>query len=118
MSWEVVTINGETHRVAVARDRKGVWIGWPGRAAMFSAESRVAAAQHQQDAVRAPMTGRVVKILAELGSPAQEGDVLVILEAMKMEYRLTAPHTGTVEEVLCAEGELVDLGAVLVRLAE
>ena len=118
MSWEVISINGQKHRVAVARDRQGVWIGWPGRAALFSAESRVAAAQHQQDAVRAPMTGRVVKILAEQGNTAAEGDVLVILEAMKMEYRLTAPHTGTVEEVMCAEGELVDLGAVLVRLAE
>lgn len=118
MSWEVISIDGQEHRVAVARDRQGVWIGWPGRAALFAAESRVAAAQHQQDAVRAPMTGRVIKILAELGSPAEEGDVLVILEAMKMEYRLTAPYTGMVEEVLCAEGDLVDLGAVLVRLAE
>ncbi len=118
MSWEVISIDGQKHRVAVARDRQGVWIGWPGRAALFSSESRVAAAAHQQDAVRAPMTGRVIKILAELGNPAEEGDVLVILEAMKMEYRLTAPHTGLVEEVLCAEGDLVDLGAVLVRLAE
>jgi biotin carboxyl carrier protein len=118
MSWETISMNGREYRVAVARNRNGVWIGWPGGAAWFPKESRVSSALELQDAVRAPMTGRVLKILAEPGQSASEGDVLVILEAMKMEYRLSAPHAGTVEEILCQEGELVDLGAVLVRLVE
>lgn len=118
MSWETISMNGQDHRVAVARDQRGIWIGWPGGSAWFSKESRVSSALKQQDAVRAPMTGRVIKILAEPGKSASEGDVLVILEAMKMEYRLSAPHTGTVEEILCKEGALVDLGTVLVRLVE
>jgi 3-methylcrotonyl-CoA carboxylase alpha subunit len=44
-------------------------------------------------------------------------DLLVILQAMKMEYRLTAPRDGTVERVLCAPGQMVDLGSTLVALA-
>lgn len=118
MNWITINLNGATHRLAVARDERGVWVGWPGGSAHFEKERRVAAGAHQHEDVRAPMTGKVVKVLVEPGAPVSEGDVLVILEAMKMEYRLTAPHTGTVEDVHAREGELVDLGKVLIKLVE
>ena len=51
------------------------------------------------------------------GRPVRAREALVVLEAMKMEYRLTAPRDGVVESVSCAEGERVDLGRVLVTLA-
>jgi len=56
------------------------------------------------------MTGKVVAIRVGAGETIEEGTVLVVLEAMKMEYRLTAPRAGVVEKIQCAEGELVDLG--------
>ena len=43
-------------------------------------------------------------------------DVLVLLEAMKMEYRLSAPRAGVIESVNCVAGDLVDLGKLLVAL--
>jgi biotin carboxyl carrier protein len=64
------------------------------------------------------MTGRVVGVAAKQGMAVAKGDLLVVLEAMKMEYRLSAPHNGTVDGVHCAEGELVDLGASLVTLTQ
>lgn len=118
MTWMTVTLNSKKHKLAIVRDQRGVWIGWPGGSAYFEKESRVAAGKHQHEDVRAPMTGKVVKLLVEPGSPVAEGDVLIILEAMKMEYRLTAPHPGTVEDVHCQEGDLVDLGKVLIKLVE
>jgi 3-methylcrotonyl-CoA carboxylase alpha subunit len=118
MTWLTITDNGRLIRLAVARDQRGVWIGWPGGSAYFEKESRLAEGSHKHRDVRAPMTGKVIKLLVKQSDTVAEGDVLVILEAMKMEYRLAAPHAGTVEEVHCQEGELVDLGKVLIKLVE
>lgn len=118
MNWITISDNGKSYRLAIARDQRGVWIGWPGGSSYFERESRVAAGKHQHEDVRAPMTGKVVKLLVMPSDPVTEGDVLIILEAMKMEYRLTAPHSGTVEDVHCQEGDLVDLGKVLIKLVE
>lgn len=118
MNWMSFTHEGRTYRLAIARDKRGVWVGWNGGSAFFEKEHRVAGGRHQHEDVRAPMTGKVVKILAKPGDSVSEGDVLLILEAMKMEYRLTAPHTGAVEEIHCHEGELVDMGTVLIKLVE
>ena len=118
MGWVTITHNGRSIRLAVARDQRGVWIGWPEGSSYFEKESRLAEGSHKHRDVRAPMTGKVIKLLINQSDMVAEGDVLVILEAMKMEYRLTAPHAGTVEEVHCQEGELVDLGKVLIKLVE
>jgi biotin carboxyl carrier protein len=114
MSWMSVG----KHRLAVARTADGVWIGWPGRAAFFGPERKSAAGGVQHDEIRAPMTGKIVKVRVKVGDAVKAGDVLVVMEAMKMEYRLTAPHDGKVESVGCKEGELVDLGRTLVTLLE
>lgn len=116
MSWRIVECNGVRHRLAVVHTARGVWIGWPGRAELFVTKDNNVADSGDDDSVRAPMTGTVVTVAAECGAAVSKGDVLVVLEAMKMEYRLTAPHDGTVDAIHCVEGELVDLGASLVTL--
>jgi biotin carboxyl carrier protein len=62
----------------------------------------------------APMPGTVVRVAAEKGQQVAAGDVLVVLEAMKMEHAVRATADGTVEDVLVAAGQQVDDGAVLV----
>jgi biotin carboxyl carrier protein len=102
----------------VLRTADGVWIGWPGRAQFFRAERRTGASSGpSHDEVRAPMTGKIVKIAVAAGQNVKAGDVVVIMEAMKMEYRLAAPHAGTVDAVHGKVGELVDLGKTLVEIA-
>lgn len=118
MSWIVFEHDGCAHRLAVVRTRGGVWVGWPGRAKFFVPErSGSARGGAVHDEVRAPMTGRVVKVKVGPGARVGAGDVLLVLEAMKMEYQLQAPHDGLVEGVFCREGDLVDLGKVLLELA-
>ena len=118
MSWIVFEHEGEKFRFAVARTATGVWIGWPGRSLLFGTEvangPRTIAVER---AIRAPMTGRVVKVPGKAGNAVKANDVLVILEAMKMEYRLVAPRDGIVETVSCNVGDLVELGRTLVTLA-
>jgi geranyl-CoA carboxylase alpha subunit len=114
-----LTIDDAPHRAFVARDARGLWVSLRGRTWLLTPEGREGAARAGADAtdeIRAPMTGRIVSVAARQGAPVREGDLLVILEAMKMEFKLTAPEDGTVLAVEGAEGDRVELGQLLVRL--
>jgi geranyl-CoA carboxylase alpha subunit len=67
-------------------------------------------------AIRAPMAGRIIKIAAEPGLMVSRGDLLVILEAMKMEHELRAPSDGIVETVSASTGDQVAIRQVLVTV--
>jgi 3-methylcrotonyl-CoA carboxylase alpha subunit len=66
----------------------------------------------------APMPGTVVRVLVEEGQEVEEGQLLLVLEAMKMEQPVSAPHAGVVESLPFDEGSLVPGGAVLVEVQE
>jgi len=63
--------------------------------------------------VRAHITGTVWKIEAQPGTQVNEGDVVIILESMKMEMPVEAPCAGTIKEITIKEGEAVDEGKVV-----
>ena len=69
------------------------------------------------DAVSAPMPGNILKVNVTAGQAVKEGDVLVVLEAMKMENEILAPRAGTVAQVLVNKGATVDTGATMIVLA-
>jgi 3-methylcrotonyl-CoA carboxylase alpha subunit len=64
------------------------------------------------------MPATVVRVLVSVGERVRRGDPLVLLEAMKMELPLKAPHDGTVRVVRCVEGDLVQPGTALVEIEE
>jgi biotin carboxyl carrier protein len=64
----------------------------------------------------APMPGKIVKVLVREGSAVKKGDLLMILEAMKMEHKLIAPHDGTVRSLVYKEGDRVSQGQDLIEL--
>jgi biotin carboxyl carrier protein len=66
--------------------------------------------------VRAPMPGRVVKVLVEAGANIEAGAGVVVVEAMKMENELFSPISGSVARVFVAAGDAVERGAPLVEI--
>jgi 3-methylcrotonyl-CoA carboxylase alpha subunit len=66
----------------------------------------------------APMPGKVVSFLTKVGERVERGQALAVMEAMKMEHTLSAPHDGVVEELLYAVGDQVAEGGELLRLAK
>ena len=79
-----------------------------------AAPAPVAAAGEQ---VTAPMPGTILKVNAAQGAAVKKGDILVVLEAMKMENEILAPRDGTVAQIAVAKGAMVDTGALLAVIA-
>lgn len=65
-----------------------------------------------------PMPGKVTKLLKKTGDKVAAGDVVVVMEAMKMEYTLKAAVSGEVTNVACKVGDQVALGKLLVQIKE
>ena len=69
------------------------------------------------ETLNAPLAGNIFKVKVKPGQTVNEGDVVIIMEAMKMETEIRAAHSGTVAEVLVAEGDSVATGDALIALA-
>ncbi len=122
----MLTINGQQVRVPYASDGHTRLIGWQGASVGVAPVGPPAiddiASTSGKDAghasLQAPMPGTVVQVLVEPGQQVEARQPLVVLEAMKMEHVVAAPHTGIVAQVLCAPGALVAKGATLVEIDE
>ena len=86
-------------------------------AAAPAAAAPVAAGLAAGTVVEAPMPGNVLKINVTQGQTVKEGDVLLVLEAMKMENEITATKSGTVAQIVTAKGAVVETGSPLVVIA-
>ncbi|MDX6590979.1 MAG: acetyl-CoA/propionyl-CoA carboxylase, biotin carboxylase, biotin carboxyl carrier protein [Gaiellales bacterium] len=93
----------------------------PGRTRLRARRSQLAerSARHGggQDVIRSPMQGTVLKVSVDEGDGVEAGQVLVVVEAMKMENEIVAHHAGTVDQVSVGAGDLVSSGQELLRLA-
>jgi biotin carboxyl carrier protein len=80
-----------------------------------SVRQSVAKEQDLSDEMVASLPGRIRKVWVQSGQEVAEGDPLVLLEAMKMEFRIQAPRAGKVDAVFVQEGQCVELGEVLLK---
>ena len=69
-----------------------------------------------QGELRAPMSGKVLEIRADAGQEVIKGDILMILEAMKLEHRLLAPSSGSVKDIFVTVGDQVQSGERLISI--
>lgn len=126
----IVTLNGRTYEVEVEAGKamlldeyEAIAPAAPATApaaapAPVAAPSAAPAASLAAgEPVKAPMPGVVLKVQVQQGQAVKAGQVLVILEAMKMENEIVAPKDGTVAQIVAAKGASVESGAPLVILA-
>ncbi|WP_440465567.1 acetyl/propionyl/methylcrotonyl-CoA carboxylase subunit alpha [Pseudomonas sp. YH-1] len=108
-------------RHQVIRRGDSLYLEWNGELVgvqRFDPIAEAEAAHSHQGGLGAPMNGSIVRILVEPGQSVEAGTALVVLEAMKMEHSIRAPHAGVVKSLYCSEGELVSEGTALVELEE
>ncbi len=113
------TFDGVVRELSVVRDGHRWWVAGRGVDAVVREQPRFAepGAAAVEGGCVAPMPGAIVEVRVSVGDRVEAGAVIAILEAMKMEHRVTAPEAGEVTQVLVAAGDQVEAGAVIAVVA-
>lgn len=118
MTRVTVERGGRAYTARVVREGRRAWVHVGGHVFVIEprASSSRASAAADHDALSSPMPATVTRINVARGDAVATGDIVVLLEAMKMELPIRAPHDGVIARVNCREGELVQPGTPLVDL--
>ena len=120
MKTYTITVNGTAYEVTVEEGssagaapvvKSAAPVAAPKPAAAPVSSGAVGAVK-----VNAPMPGKILAVKANAGQAVKKGDVIIVLEAMKMENDIVAPQDGTIASVSCAVGDAVEAGALLASL--
>ena len=122
-----VTLNGKCYEVVVEKGEaicENIYdapvaapTAAPAPAAAAAAPAAAPVPAGAGETVAAPMPGTVLAVKVQQGQSVKKGDLLIILEAMKMENEIAAPRDGVVSQVITSKGAAVDTGAPLIVLA-
>lgn len=124
MKYYNITVNGVAYSVSVEETAAGAApVAAPAVAAPVAPKAPAAPAAAPKApaaagavTVKAPMPGNILDVKIKAGDSVKAGDILVILEAMKMENEIVAPQDGTVASINVNKGDTVNSGDVLVSM--
>ena len=125
MKTYTITVNGTAYDVTVEETAGGAAPAPAAKAAPAAPAAAPAPAPAPAKAaggaagsveINAPMPGKILAVKANAGQAVKKGDVIMVLEAMKMENDIVAPQDGTVASINAAAGDAVEAGATLATL--
>lgn len=124
MKSYTITVNGTVYDVTVEEKAGGVASAAPVPApapapkapAAPAPKAPVASGNAGSVEITAPMPGKILDVKANAGQSVKKGDVVVLLEAMKMENEVVAPQDGTIASINVNSGDMVEAGNVLVTM--
>ena len=119
----IVTVNGVSYEVSVEKVGEGQTAA-PAATPVKAAPVKAAAPAKKAKAsgaagsvkVSAPMPGKIIAVKKDTGAAVKKGEVILVLEAMKMENEIVAPQDGTVASVNVGAGDAVEAGDVLATM--
>jgi oxaloacetate decarboxylase alpha subunit len=112
-----VRVDGKVYRVEVAPDGTLTDIAVAGAAPAAASAPVAAPAASGGEPLNSPLAGNIVKVNVSAGQQVNEGDVVILMEAMKMETEVRAAKSGTVASVAIKEGDAVQAGQPLMTIA-
>lgn len=112
----VAELGGRRHAASVLADGAVRYVDGSLGAVTLQVEPRLRPpeADEQPGSLHAPLPGAVRRVAVSVGATVEAGELLVVLEAMKMQHSIRSPHDGEVTEVMVAEGDQVESGDTLV----
>ena len=109
-----IWVDGKLAHVAKVGD--DWWVHLNGAIHVVSIDEQGAGGTGEADGMIAPMPGKVLEILCEEGDVVEEGQTLIVMEAMKMEHQVKAPEDGKITKVLIKKDDQLENGALLMVL--
>ncbi|MAX45453.1 MAG: hypothetical protein CMB24_01490 [Euryarchaeota archaeon] len=111
-------INGRKQKAVATKVGDVWWVHVNGHTMQFEVIEPGASSADDEGGLSAPMPGKILEVHVSVGQSVKSGDVLMVMEAMKMEHKIVAGSDGVVEGIHFAEGDQVPQGAELLSLGE
>ena len=111
-------IDGKKHKAVATKVGDVWWVHVNGHTMQFEVIEPGASSSDNEGGLSAPMPGKILEVHVSEGQNVKSGDVLMVMEAMKMEHKIVASSDGIVESIHFKEGDQVPQGAELLSLGE
>ena len=111
-------IDGRKHKSVATKVGDVWWVHVLGHTLQFEVVEPGASSSDDEGGLTAPMPGKILEVHVSVGQTVSSGDVLMVMEAMKMEHKIVAGSDGVVETILFKEGDQVPQGAELLTISE
>lgn len=111
-------IDGRKHKAVATKVGDVWWVHVLGHTLQFEVVEPGVSSSDDEGGLTAPMPGKILEVHVSVGQTVSSGDVLMVMEAMKMEHKIVAGSDGVVETILFKEGDQVPQGAELLTISE